>query len=189
MTIAECYDKWSQDPDWTRLANSCRLAVKRALISSYGDRDINELSEETLDDWVCHSRVQYFEKVQTRSVITHMMAWAAIHGHFNGKVHNVRTTISIESQDPVKPQKAGKHKVWHTGTIYTEMHNHGRRSNGSQDGNRSSVRLTKGVGMTRCYGYRWVAEIQYHRKRYRCRSYSFTKVRAWLDEMTARFSE
>ena len=189
MTIAECYEKWSQDPDWTRLANSCRLAVKRALISSYGDRDINELSEETLADWVHNARVQYFEKVQTKSVIGHMMVWAAIHGLFAGKVHNIKTSIKIEPDAISKPKKSENHKVWYTGTIYTEMHNHGRRTNGSQDGNRSSVQFTKGAGMTRRYGYRWVAEIQYHRKRYRCRSYSFTKVRAWLDEMTARFSE
>ena len=32
------------------------------------------------------------------------------------------------------------------GTIYTEIHNHGRRSGGSQDGNRSSMRLVKGAG-------------------------------------------
>lgn len=47
------------------------------------------------------------------------------------------------------------------GCIYKELHNHGRRSGGSQDGNRSSMKLVKGAGMKRCYGYRWVAEIMY----------------------------
>lgn len=68
------------------------------------------------------------------------------------------------------------------------MHNHGRRSSGSQDGNRSSCRRVRGVGMQRCYGYRWVGEIVYQRKRYRCRSYSYRVVRRWLDGMCARFN-
>lgn len=55
----------------------------------------------------------------------------------------------------------GKHR---TGCIYMEMHNHGRRSAGSQDGNRSSCCFVKGVGMQRRYGYRWVAEIMYKKK-------------------------
>ena len=75
------------------------------------------------------------------------------------------------------------------GTIYTEQHNHGRRSGGSQDGNRSSMRLVKGAGMQRCYGYRWVAEFSYHRKRYRIRSYDYSKVRQWLDQMIDRFKD
>lgn len=75
------------------------------------------------------------------------------------------------------------------GTIYTELHNHGRRSGGSQDGNRSSMRHVRGVGMQRCYGYRWVAEIHYHGKRYRQRSYDYNLVRTWLDQMIDRFSE
>ena len=77
-----------------------------------------------------------------------------------------------------------RHRQW-TGTIYSELHNHGRKSNGSQDGNRSSMRRVRGVGMQRCYGYRWVAEITIHRKRYRCRSYSYNRVREWLDGMLA----
>lgn len=75
------------------------------------------------------------------------------------------------------------------GTIYTEAHNHGRRRGGSSDGNRSSMQRVRGVGMQRRYGYRWVAEIHYHNKRYRCRSYDFSRVRAWLDDMTDRFSD
>lgn len=80
-----------------------------------------------------------------------------------------------------------KHGRWHTGTIYTELHNRGRlRNNGS--GNSFSTRMVKGVGMVTCYKYRWVAEITYHRKRYRCRSVHFHVVKAWLDEMRNRFS-
>lgn len=69
------------------------------------------------------------------------------------------------------------------GCIYKELHNHGRRSNGSSDGNRSSCRFVKGVGMKKSYGYRWVAEVMYKKKRYRCRSYSYRVVRDWLDGM------
>lgn len=75
------------------------------------------------------------------------------------------------------------------GCIYMEMHNHGRRSGGNQDGNRSSVKMVRGVGMSRCYGYRWVAEIMYKKKRYRCRSYSFQVVRDWLDGMIECFGD
>lgn len=75
------------------------------------------------------------------------------------------------------------------GCIYKELHNHGRRSNGSQDGNRSSMRLVKGAGVQRCYGYRWVAEIMYERQRFRYRSYSYQVVRDWLNGMIDCFSE
>jgi hypothetical protein len=76
------------------------------------------------------------------------------------------------------------------GCIYTELHNHGRkRRGGSSDGNRSSARLVRGVGMKRSYGYRWVAEIMYHGKRYRCRSYSYNVVRDWLDGMINCFGD
>jgi hypothetical protein len=47
----------------------------------------------------------------------------------------------------------------------------------------------RGVGMSRSYGYRWVAEIMYKKKRYRCRSYSFNVVRDWLDGMIACFGD
>ena len=76
-----------------------------------------------------------------------------------------------------------------TGTIYKEVHNHGQKSRGSQDGNRCSKRRIRGVGMQSKYGYRWVAEITYHKKRYRCRSYSFDRVRRWLDDMVERFCD
>lgn len=190
MTIEQCYDEWSQTPEWKRLAKNCKRSVQSALLKEHGDLDINELSEERLDDLVREARCQYFEKVQTKSVMVHLMFWAAVNGHFAGKVPRVKIAVSKSDMivNPNKPIKEEKHKVWYHGTIYTELHNHGRRSNGSSDGNRTSVRFVKGVGMTRSYGYRWVAEIHYKKKRYRCRSYSFTKVRSWLDEMSARFS-
>lgn len=75
------------------------------------------------------------------------------------------------------------------GAIYKELHNHGRRSSGSQDGNRSSLRFVKGVGASRCWGYRWVAEINYKNKRYRCRSYCFGRVFGWLQGMKAIFND
>ena len=43
--------------------------------------------------------------------------------------------------------------------------------------------------MQRRYGYRWVAEIYFQRKRYRCRSYDYKKVKTWLDQMRDRFSD
>ena len=79
------------------------------------------------------------------------------------------------------------HTHW-KGCIYKEMHNHGRKSSGSQDGNRSSMRLVKGVGMQKQYGYRWVAEIRVHNQRLRCRSYSYDKVCDWLEEMRAKYN-
>lgn len=74
-----------------------------------------------------------------------------------------------------------------TGTIYTELHNRGQKRN-SGGGNSVSSRPVKGVGLVQSYKYRWVAEIMYHGKRYRCRSSRYETVRAWLDEMISRFS-
>lgn len=74
------------------------------------------------------------------------------------------------------------------GTIYKEAHNHGRRSGGSQDGNRSSLRRVRGAGAQKVYGYRWVGEIYVHGKRYRCRSYDYSRVEAWLYDMREKFS-
>ena len=50
MTIEQCYDEWSQTPEWKRLAKNCKRSVQRALLKEHGDLDINELSEERLDD-------------------------------------------------------------------------------------------------------------------------------------------
>ncbi len=75
------------------------------------------------------------------------------------------------------------------GTIYTEIHNHGRRSGGNQDGNRCSLRRVRGAGVQRVYGYRFVGEISVHGKRYRCRSYDYNKVVAWLEDMREKYSD
>lgn len=71
------------------------------------------------------------------------------------------------------------------GTIYTEYHNKGRRYGGGVGG---SV-LRKGVGLVRGHQYRWVAEISYHNKRYRCRSYSYDRVYSWLMDMREKFND
>lgn len=71
------------------------------------------------------------------------------------------------------------------GTIYSEYHNKGRRQGGGVGG---SV-LRKGVGLVRGCQYRWVAEISYHRKRYRCRSYHYERVRSWLESMREKFKD
>lgn len=60
------------------------------------------------------------------------------------------------------------------GSIYYEMTNKGRRS----------VKYVRGAKPVYCY--RWVAEITVHYKRYRCRSQSYDKVRAWLNDMLAK---
>lgn len=75
------------------------------------------------------------------------------------------------------------------GCIYLEYHNKGRRSSGNNDGNRSSARYIRGVGLQRAYGYRWVGEITYKRKRYRIRSYDYNNVLSWLLSMSERFSD
>lgn len=101
--------------------------------------------------------------------------------------------VRMTEKSPVLPsgkpvRERYQHKKWR-GTIYTEIHNHGRRSNGSQDGNRSSVSFVRGVGMQRHYGYRWVAEVTIHKKRYRCRSYSYDRVYDWLQKICGQFGE
>lgn len=71
------------------------------------------------------------------------------------------------------------------GTIYNECHNKGRRRNGGVGG----CALRKGAGLVRSLQYRWVAEISYHGKRYRCRSYHYERVRNWLMSMREKFSD
>ena len=73
------------------------------------------------------------------------------------------------------------------GCIYREPHNHGRRSGGSQDGNRSSLRRVRGAGAQLVYGYRWVAEISIHGKLHRHRSYDYSNVVSWLEEMREKY--
>lgn len=71
------------------------------------------------------------------------------------------------------------------GCIYSEFHNRGRNRNPSVGG---SV-LRKGVGLIRGGSMRWVAEISYHGKRYRCRSYYYDRVEAWLKDMREKFND
>ena len=85
-------------------------------------------------------------------------------------------------------QEVGEKRI-RRGTIYMERHSRGRRSNGSQDGNRSSLRLVRGAKAQASYCYRYVGEIQVDRKRYRCRSYNYDKVWRWLELMRDRFGE
>lgn len=76
-----------------------------------------------------------------------------------------------------------------SGCIYKELHNHGRRSNGSSDGNACSLRRVNGVGMVKVSGYRWVGEMMVNRKRYRCRSADKSKVEAWLNDMREKYGD
>ena len=71
------------------------------------------------------------------------------------------------------------------GTIYSEYHNHGKRRDSGVGG---SV-LRKGVGLVRSTQRRWVAEISYHGKRYRCRSYFYERVYSWLLDMREKFND
>lgn len=71
------------------------------------------------------------------------------------------------------------------GTIYTEYHNKGHKNRGSGVG---GARFIRGVGYRRGSQYRWVAEITYHGKRYRCRSYYYERVYAWLEAMRQKFN-
>lgn len=68
------------------------------------------------------------------------------------------------------------------GCIYKELHNHGRTPTGR------GVRRVRGVGTSRVSGYRWVAEISYFGKRYRCRSYNFNRVAVWLSDMREKLN-
>ena len=73
------------------------------------------------------------------------------------------------------------------GCIYMEYHNRGR-NRGSNTEIRAGWHRVRGVGMTRNYLYRWVAEISYYGKRYRCRSAHYDRVHAWLDDMKQKFN-
>lgn len=85
--------------------------------------------------------------------------------------------------------KDGHKGAARSGCIYKELHNHGRRSSGSSDGNACSYHRVKGVGMVRVSGYRWVGEMTVNRKRYRCRSADRSRVEAWLSDMREKFGD
>ena len=76
-----------------------------------------------------------------------------------------------------------------TGTIYLERHSRGRRSSGSQDGNRGSLRLARGTKAQAAYGYRYVGEMVIDGKRYRCRSGIYDRVWRWIEHMRDRFGD
>lgn len=70
----------------------------------------------------------------------------------------------------------------YTGTIYPDFSSKGRgRGSGS-----TGCRYLRGVG--RVNYRRWVAEITYHGKRYRCRSTDRNKVERWLNDMCNKFN-
>lgn len=192
MTVSECYRLWQGVPEWKKLASVSRDTAYRTLLKKHGCLEIDGLKRDTLTDLIHKSGRDARDMVQTESVIGHMLKWAQEQGYYHGDVTKtsqvimIRPKIAVETPPGVKPRK--KYKRWYHGTIYTELHNKGKRRNGNNDGNRSSVRFVKGVGMQRKYGYRWVAEIHYKRHRYRLRSYSYSRVRNWLDEMVARFT-
>ena len=73
------------------------------------------------------------------------------------------------------------------GCIYMEYHNRGR-NRGSNTEIRAGWHRVRGVGMTRNYLYRYVAEISYYGKRYRCRSSHYDRVHKWLEEMKQKFN-
>lgn len=52
---------------------------------------------------------------------------------------------------------------------------------------RCGCRYIRGVG--RQTFRRYVAEVEYHGKRYRCRNVSYNVVRRWLDDMCAKFND
>lgn len=73
------------------------------------------------------------------------------------------------------------------GCIYMEYHSRGR-NRGSNTEIRAGWHRVRGVGMTRNYLYRWVTEISYFGKRYRCRSAHYDRVHAWLEDMKQKFN-
>lgn len=64
------------------------------------------------------------------------------------------------------------------GCIYPDFSSKGKGSTG--------CRYVRGVG--RVNYRRWVAEVTYCGKRYRCRSTSRTKVEIWLNDMCNKFN-
>ena len=229
MTVSEAYNLWGKDPRWSRLARDGRHVMVCTLLRRYGDRDLNDLDPERLSTWLSTGCQPIERKVQARSIVGHLVRWAAEEGLYAGDATAFGTVVRytprpapvVTSEEPAAavaaPHKGSLgNKASHarsaatplssrsasavivcrrrpnrvySGTIYSELHNRGRRSSGSADGNRSSVRMVRGVGMVHAYGYRWVAEITYRRHRYRCRSHSFSRVREWLDGMCARFND
>lgn len=73
------------------------------------------------------------------------------------------------------------------GCIYTEYHNKGKRNrSGTATG---GAVLRRGVGLVRGQCMRYVGEISFHGKRYRCRSYHLSRVEGWLRDMREKLSD
>lgn len=72
-----------------------------------------------------------------------------------------------------------------TGCIYQEV----QRNTGHGTGEFSAVRYVRGVGAVRGGRLSWVAEIIYHRKRYRFRSTNLDNAQHWLSMMSEKFSD
>ena len=73
--------------------------------------------------------------------------------------------------------------IVYRGTIYPDFSSRGK---GRGSGN-FGCRAVKGVGIVNCR--RWVAEVKYHGKRYRCRNTSRAVVEAWLKDMCNKFND
>lgn len=74
-----------------------------------------------------------------------------------------------------------------TGTIYCEVQRNykGREQRGCG----SPGRFVKGVGLVVSERRRWVGEIEYHRVRFRFRSTNLENVKAWVREMSEKYSD
>lgn len=70
------------------------------------------------------------------------------------------------------------------GCIYTEYHNKGKHYKGTlfRRDPHSNPNYLSGC-------FRYVAEIHYHGKRYRCRSHIYERVFRWLQDMRNKFNE
>lgn len=172
-----------------------RLNEDGRLIRTYSSIPIAacllEVREQELKEWVRnpqlireHSRWMYekdYLRVCNDNGIVKELAFNVYRQEPAKVFQNVKKP-KPKSEDDVR--KRGRN---HTGTIYTELHNRGRKKN-NDSGNSVSTKMVKGVGMVMSYKYRWVAEITFQRKRYRCRSAHFNVVKDWLDEMVNRFS-
>lgn len=71
------------------------------------------------------------------------------------------------------------------GCIYEEYHNKGKHYKAGSGG----TVLRKGVGSVRGRTKRYVGEFSYHGQRFRCRSYHYQRVRAWLDDMIMKYQD
>ena len=207
MELRKLYNQFREDKKWMQLGNRSLRKVEGCILKKHGNVEAKTLTREQANKWIEESGLPKDYTIPAASAVNYMMVWAGLWKDekpvivkpkltepkpIQPKVQPSVIVPKIEPKQDPKPEpkpKAQKPKRERHGSIYTEIHNHGRRSNGSSDGNRRSVRFVKGVGMQRCPGYRWVAEISYHNKRYRCRSYHYDVVWSWLMQMRDRFND